>query len=277
MKKAIYVIQEGDDGLGHQLHGLFTVMSLHGIRNIVFAANIYLEKPTQVQTHLKVGKEHNDWSVSYLKQAVRLFLTEHPDAVGPTTAPIVRGKLETLHSSQETVYALDNAYYFERLKLSSKEALIHARNLASFKRYFTTLNQFLPPRDLPTPCTVVHIRMGDAMTTSRGQSILRLNAQLRLVITKLRRKFPGHTVVVHTDSSDQITAITKGFDIEVRDEKTPVQRVLSDLVHAEVLVCGDSSLSKVCCWLGGENRKLLVAPDNNRHTLPKGHRLVGRI
>jgi hypothetical protein len=267
----IFVIQHGTDGFGHQLHGLFTVLALHRVGNIRFAANVFLQKQFKVAHGC-------DYMQSYLKLCVQQFLDDHPDAMCSASNPILEhvkcashltytdtdttlvADTDTTLVADTTVYMLDNAYYFDKLKLTEAQQLTHHLNLERLKPYFI---RNLPPSRLPPNAIVIHIRMGDAMKTLRRASIQRLNGQLNAVVRKLRAH--NAEIRVHTDGPSKLPITGK---LVIFDKTEPLEAVLSDLVHATVLICGDSSLSKVCRFLAGDERKLTIVADNNKHSMP---------
>ena len=266
----MYLIQRGTDGLGHQLHGLFTVLALHGVRNFKFDAEAYLLDAS----NFAIGHDNNHMT-SYLIKGVELFLADHPHARSGYKEPdLVKLKLPPVVAASNTIYVLDNAYYFDRLQLTSEEKARHRANLEQFKCYFTPpLNPHIPApkKDKQSKgVVVVHIRMGDAMRTSRAGGIRRAVLLLPKLLKKLQRQYPNYEIRVHTDDEQRLQPFVQSqrCSISMKGRRTPVEDVLSDMIHAEVLVCGDSSLSKVCCFLGNDSRELILIPDTNKHTLP---------
>ena len=50
------------------------------------------------------------------------------------------------------------------------------------------INKYLPPKQLPDNNIVIHIRMGDALTTGRGESINNYNKALIKLIDIIENK-----------------------------------------------------------------------------------------
>ena len=70
----VYIIQHGSDGLGHQLHGLFSCLILHNVGNYRFSGYDFIKKPFKFQ-HLSPIEEEQ--SKLYLSEVVQLFIQKY--------------------------------------------------------------------------------------------------------------------------------------------------------------------------------------------------------
>ena len=66
----INIIQLGSDGVGHQLHGLFSCLILHNVGNYRFSGYDFIKKPFKFQ-HLSPTEQEQ--CKLYLSEVVQLF------------------------------------------------------------------------------------------------------------------------------------------------------------------------------------------------------------
>jgi len=170
-------------------------------------------------------------------------------------------------SDENILYGLDNAYYFDKINLSSIEKAIHSKNIYDMAPLF--INKYLPSSRLPDKNIVIHIRMGDALTTGRGESINNYNNMLMKLIDILINKYIDYEYYFHTDGNIEFILDKlkdKNVKYNLSEKTTPILNVISDLIHCKILICGNSGLSKVCSFLG--NKELVVINDDNKHSMP---------
>ena len=130
------------------------------------------------------------------------------------------------------------------------------------------INKYLPSNRLSEKNIVVHIRLGDALITGRGESINNYNKTLLKLIDILINKYIDYEYYFHTDGNidfilDKIQR--RNIKYTVSRKNTPILNVISDLIHSKILICGNSGLSKVCSFLG--NKELVVINDDNKHSI----------
>ena len=167
---------------------------------------------------------------------------------------------------ENILYGLDNAYFFDKIKLNETEKIVHSENIHDMAPLF--INKYLPSNQLSEKNIVVHVRLGDALTTDRGESINKYNKTLMKLIDILINKYIDYEYYFHTDGNiDFILDKLKGMNIKytVSGKKTHILNVISDLIHSKILICGNSGLSKVCSFLG--NKELVVINDDNKHSI----------
>jgi hypothetical protein len=262
----INIIQHGSDGLGHQLHGLFSCLILHNVGNYRFSGYDFIKKPFKFQ-HLTPIEEQQ--CKLYLSEVVKLFIQKYDINDRKFNGYIHSHEVYNIpeKSDENILYGLDNAYYFDKINLSSIEKAIHNKNICDMAPLF--INKYLPSSRLPDKNIVIHIRMGDALTTGRGESINNYNNMLMKLIDILINKYIDYEYYFHTDGNIEFILDKlkdKNVKYNLSEKNTPILNVISDLIHSKILICGNSGLSKVCSFLG--NKELVVINDDNKHSMP---------
>ena len=262
----IHIIQHGSDGLGHQLHGLFSCLILHNVGNYRFSGYDFIKKPFKFQ-HLSTIEQQQ--SKLYLCEVVELFIQKYEISNRKFNGYIHSHEVYKIpeNSDENILYGLDNAYYFDRINLTNDERVLHSKNICDMAPLF--INKYLPPRRLSENNIVIHVRMGDALTSGRGESIKNYNTALMKLIDILINKYIDYEYYFHTDGNidfilDKLTG--KNIKYTLSEKNTPILNVISDLIHSKILICGNSGLSKVCSFLG--NKELVVINDDNKHSMP---------
>lgn len=251
-----FIIQHSTDGLGHQLHGLFTLMCLHGIRGFTFDADSFIRKPFQFQ-HLTEREAR--MAKAYLIESVTRFKNEnHTTATAPDRRHVSVG-YEIFEDGfvidEQVLYVFDNAYYFGKLNLSDPEKQAYVRNIRKYFPYF--VNHYVPKKTLPNKSIVIHHRLGDVFALGR-ETILYLDEKLEELCRILHRNYPAYHIYVHTNGT------TPNFERFLRNaryckvfgKKTNIMNVLSDFLFSDIFVSNDSGLSAFCCFIN--NKELIV-------------------
>jgi hypothetical protein len=262
----IHIIQHGRDGLGHQLHGLFSCLILHNIRNYRFSGYDFIKKSFKFQ-HLSSIEEEQ--CKLYLSEIVQLFIQKYNISNRKFNSYIHSHELYKIPEKydENILYGLDNAYYFDRINLTTDERVLHSENICNMRPFF--INKYLPSNRLPNNNIVIHIRLGDALTTGRGESINNYNKALVKLIDIFINKYNDYEYYFHTDGNidfilDKLNR--KNIKYILSEKNTPILNVISDLIYSKILICGNSGLSKVCSFLG--NKELIVINDDNKHSMP---------
>lgn len=167
----------------------------------------------------------------------------------------------------ETIYSLDNAYYFNKIPIDNNEMKEYINNIEKIKKFF--INEKLPKKRLSNDNIVIHVRQGDALNAGRGNVINKHNKQLLNLIPKLVEKYNKYTFYIHCD--DDITFLTeilleKKINFIVFKKNEDILNVLSDFIHSKIFITGHSSLSTVCTFLG--DHEVIIVPDDINHSLP---------
>ena len=253
----VYIKQIGSDGLGHQLHGLFTCLVLHGVRNYYFDSYSYLNNDFKFE-HL--NHDESVQAKQYLIECNMQFIKEY------NLSPINYENYIFSHeiwkipknSENHNLYGLDNVFFFDKIpELNEEEKKNIYKNIDVMKKFF--INKHLPQNKLKENNIVIHIRLGDAMTTGRGCDISTYNQKLLNLIDIFNIKYPNYNYYIHTDGEiDFIEKKMKNLKINynIYNKNTKILDVLSDLINSKILVCGISSLSSVCSFFG--NKELII-------------------
>ena len=263
----INIIQHGTDGFGHQLHGLFTCLILHKIKDYSFDGHSFINKDFKFD-HIKSIEEKKECK-RYLIEIVKLFIANYSIQKNTYQNRIHSHEVYKIpyEWDKNTLYSLDNVFYFDRIRLNNEEKKKHHGNIKNISPLF--INKWLPTNSLEKHNIVFHIRLGDAMKTGRKTSINNYNGLILKLIDIFMHKYKDYTYYLHTDG--KIKFIEKKLSQNkikyfISNRKEPVLNVLSHLIHANILVCGVSSLSKICSFLG--NKKLTIINDDNKHSMP---------
>lgn len=241
----IRISQHGTDGFGHQLHGLLSVMACHNLNKYYFDSQHFLTKNFSYD---HISKNEALVMTSYLKEVVHLFSQNVPDLTPPKNIvhshEIYRIPQNT---SQETTHTLDNAYYFEKYFTKNEQDHIY-QMIEKIKPYFN--NKYLPPSRLLDNNVVFHVRMGDALRTSRKPEIEKQCEKVKLLASILSKKYPECHFYIHSDGN--VSDLFKNIPEQKKTfypKNTPLIQVLSDFIHAHIFVSGCSSLSIVSTFL----------------------------
>jgi hypothetical protein len=262
----VYITQHGTDGVGHQLHGLFSCMILHNIRDYKFDPNIFMNKPFNFE-HLSITER--EMCKAYMIEIAKLFNQYFKVECLDYRNHIHAHELINIPDDYDldTIYTIDNAYYFDRLNMNEKEVALHNNNIDVVKKFF--INDKLPPKNLEHDNIVIHFRLGDALTTNRCDPIRKYNETIKIKLPNIIQKYKNHTFYIHTDGdvSDIIEILEKNNSKYVlKPKNTNIMEVISDFIHAKILITGNSGLSKVCSFFG--DKELIITHDDNTQSMP---------
>ena len=261
-----HIIQHGVDGFGHQLEGLWNCLILHNVDDLYFDGHLYIEKKFQF--------EHSDENQSiilkdYLIEVVKCFIKDYN-----TNGRYVHTNIVNAHEvwkippteSAQTLYLLDNVFFYKRLFTEKRFIEKINENINNMKQY--AINDKLPVNRLHNKNIVIHVRMGDALYAGRYESIMTLNNQLLVLLDIFKILYPEYTYYIHSDEYPEniINHITQPSNCFFFNKDTPLLETISDFVHSTILICGNSSLSKVCSYFG--KKELIIICDDNDHSMP---------
>jgi FkbM family methyltransferase len=251
------IIQDSKDGLGHQLYGLFSLIILEGCKkdNMIykFDGHSFKNKVFQI--------EHQSSGIEYMKEIADKF--NH-----------YTGRTEKKYSSiqhaheiykipqpcdQNVLYSLDNAYYFKKVNLDNEQEKKRDQNILNFRDFF--INDNLPPKRHSGKIIVIHTRLGDSVNRDGNKDSRK---DLLLLVREIESDFPEYTIHIHSDGNPKFL---KGTKRVFHSKETPVMDVISDMIHADILICGVSSLSYFCSFLS--RGELILVPDGIPHSVPK--------
>lgn len=271
----ICITQHGTDGVGHQLYGLFTSMILHNLRNYRFDSNVFMNKMFRFEHLSTIDAE---LCKSYMIEIARLFGLHFQTENIEYEKHIHAHEFYNIPENYDpkTIYTIDNVFYFDRLHMNDEESILHKKNIETVKKFF--INDRLPPKRLDENNIVIHFRLGDALTAGRGESIHKYNDSIKVLLPQLIKKYKNHTFYIHTDDVvDEMIDILKSNNskYELCSKNTNIMQVISDFVYAKILICGNSSLSKVYSFIG--NKELIVVHDDNSQSMPEGSYKISNL
>jgi len=256
-----HICQHGVDGFGHQLYGLFSTLILHTIKNYYFDGEAYCTKPFRFD-HINIQEQEP--VKQYLLEAISQFTKGHNQKQIQYTNHIHSHEIYKIpiDFDSNTIYTIDNAYYFDRIQLTDTEKIKHQQNIILFKKYF--INKYLPANRLHKKNIVVHIRLGDALQYNEwNKNIQSFNTMIQTLLHTLHEKYPDYTIYIHSNGTiDFLDDIEYVF----YDKKTSVLHMLSDFIYSNIFVCGSSAFSKISTFLG--NQSLIIIPDNTKQSMP---------
>ena len=262
----INIIQHSEDGFGHQLHGLFSCLILHNIKNYNFDGYTFINKKFKFD-HLTL--EEGEKCKMYLIEIVKLFIEKNNIQQKKYNSFIYSHEIYNIldNYDENKLYGLDNAYYFDRIKLNDVESKEHYNNIDKINPLF--INKYLPQNQLKKNNIVFHFRLGDAMTSGRGNSINNYNTLIIKLIDILIHKYKNYTYYMHTDGDIKFIENKlneNNLEYFILKKNTPILNVLSDFIYSNIFICGNSGLSKVCSFLG--QKELIIINDDNKHSMP---------
>jgi len=265
------IIQHGSDGIGHQLYGLFTTLILHNIQNYNFCANIFINKRFRFD---HVSQKEGEDLKNYMIETINNFIKENNIKENNikennTKETIIKNCIHTHELNKipktyniNTVYSIDNAYYFERINLNNEEKKNHKNNIEKFKNYFIN-NKFLPKNRLEEKSIVIHIRLGDAMNYNNwANEINDNNNKIKEVLCILKKKYPTYKLYIHSNGNPDIF---NDFEYTFFDKNTPVLQFLSDVINSDIFICAPSALSKISTFFS--KAKTIIIPDDTKQSV----------
>lgn len=255
------IIQHGVDGFGHQLYGLFTSLILHNIKNYIFRADIFINKHFKFD-HVSIDEELE--LKKYIIEAITNFEKDNTFDKQNINKHIHSHEVYKIPNNYDlnTVYSIDNAYYFEKNGLSEEEKIMHTNNINNFKKYFIE-NKYLPQNRLEKNSIVIHIRLGDAMNYSNwANEINENNKKIHKALNILKDKYPNYKIYIHSNGTPDFL---NNIEYTFFDKNTSVLQFLSDVINANIFICSPSALSKVMTFF--TKAETVIIPDDTKHSV----------
>lgn len=235
-------IQDGTDGMGHQLHGLLSCLGLHNINNYYFDGFIFINKFFNFQ-HINIIEALD--VKNYFIEIIRIFIIEYNLNVKNYKNHVHSQEIYNIPKDyeSETIYSLDNCYFFNKIPIDNNEMKEYINNIQKIKNFF--VNEKLPKKRLCDDNIVIHIRQGDALITDRVDNIIKHNKQLLNIIPKLVEKYSQYKFYIHSDGditflTDILTEKKINYVNFVKNEH--ILNVLSDFIYSKIFITGHSSL-----------------------------------
>jgi hypothetical protein len=261
----IHIVQDGSDGFGHQLHGLFSCMILHNTDNYYFDAFYFKYKNFKFD-HIDI--ETAQKTKEYLIAISNEFINYYKLSEIKYQNNIFSHEIYNIPTNYDpnTLYRLDNAYYFEKIPNYNKIKSEHNNNIAIIKNFF--INDKLPKNRLKQNNVVIHIRGGDALIDGRNNVIRKYNNQILELLPILFKKYKNYTYYIHSDDNvDFLIDLLNKNNIEYFHfaKSTNIMEVISDFIHSDIFIMGVSSLSTICSFLG--EHELIICNDDYKQNI----------
>ena len=235
----VNVCHHSTDGFGHQLEGMLRLIAL----SLNDKANyVYDFKKKFLFDH---SNYDNATLTSYLLKALELL---KPSCYVHKKYNVVyeNKSFKEIKETSDNIYCYDGVSTGDPKEPNFEHMKDTKKTLPMLRKAFVLDNPFLPEPSYKTPCIVCHIRLGDAIGQRNLDTINIFN------FIKKMQKTDNH-IVIHTDGD---VSFLKSENTTICDKKTDVLQILSDFIHAEVLVMNYSSLSMAAHLLASETQEV---------------------
>jgi hypothetical protein len=246
------ICQHGSDGFGHQLEGMLRIISLS------------LNDKAEYVYNLKTGYtfEHSNFNVdllnSYLLNALQT-LSQDPSQktnLVDQTYKVFLGENRTFENiiandadHSNNIYCYDGVGCGRFLPSNFEHIDEFMKSLPKLRNAFVLNNPFLPKPSYDRTKTIIvcHIRLGDAV----GTRLLDTDALFEFIKKKQFDK--NNQIIIHSDGN---VDFLKSDNTVLFDRTTDVLQVLSDFIHADMLIMNYSALSIAAHLLADENQSV---------------------
>ena len=259
----VKIYQGGSDGFGHQFEGTLRLLSL----------SLNGKADYQYKYKKQFAFEHNnihvDTLVNYITHGLDILSKHNSDNSTDTIPNQTRNEsVRTFQQIQSHdpdysnyIYTYDGVGCGRWLPPNFEHKSELAKSLPLLREAFVLQNPYLPPftYDRTRINVCCHIRLGDAV----GQRVLDTETLMK-VIRVFQREVNTYRIIVHSDGDMSSLASENTI---IRDRNVDVLEVLSDFIHADILVLNYSSLSIAAHLLANEKQSVIV-PDKVGVTFP---------
>lgn len=250
-----YISQKGEDGFGHQLLGMMSLISLT-------SDSIYVYVP-----YLHHGKfEHVD---AQEKIELKEYLVKFYDVLG-YKYPHDFSK----YPPKKIMPRHLNNYNFEKMKNEDWENHTHVfdnawttkdigKKIYNYNFYNALNNELLLDNNFDSEYTniVIHLRGGDGSTRKFGTNQIDNDSKLNKVIGKLKNDYSNYYFHFHTNNNGVSNNILKYINdgrYKVYGKLTKVLFSFSQMLSADILIVGDSSFSIAASYV---NKGKIIVPE----------------
>ena len=249
----IKICQYGDDGFGHQLEGMLRLISLSLNNKAEFVFDF----------RKSFVFEHSNFDInklnSYLLKAFDILSNNSQKNIINKEYNVIYNETRSFKeiikndNYSENIYCYDGVGSGGGLPSNFEEIEDLKKSLSKLRKAFVLENHFLPePTYKKIDINVVcHIRLGDAV----GTRILD-NDSMFEYIKKLQKIDKNH-ITIHSDGNIDFL---KTDNTTLCDIKTDVLQVLSDFIHADILIINYSGLSISAHLLANDNQ-IVICPN----------------
>ena len=258
----MFVSQYGTDGFGHQLFGMMSLIACIDISYVSFPHNGKFE-------HL--SKEESVMCKFFINNFLNNIFGDFENISNKKKIIMPRRKnnlcLKSFQFEKDIIYVFDNCW-------STDNIGYYIKNFA-FDKYITnSLNNLLTTNtnfDTNKCNVVVHIRGGDGKDRISGSLKNDYLILLNNIIKKM--SFQHKNIIFHIHSNSPINNMFISENI-ISKYNSDIIQSFSEMIFADVLIAGDSSLSLVAPYFN--KNKLVIVPnkttcftgnDRNAHPL----------
>ena len=264
----IKICQHGTDGFGHQLEGTLRLLSL----------SLNNKADYQYNYDKEYLFEHRNFEINklkkYLKEALKI-ISNNSEMIEKDKMNIILNEQRNFDEILKSDKNIKNTIYFYDGVSSNKLNELPSnfekndeieKSLPKLREAFVKKNIYLPKKSFDNKLINVccHIRLGDAV----GQRILDNNNLFNVI--KEFQKYNKYMITIHTDGD---VKHLKCANTIIHDARTDVLQVLSDFIHADILIMTYSSLS-IAAHLLADNKQNVICPTNAGPTFK--HRILNK-
>ena len=242
------ITQYGTDGFGHQLFGIISLIAAtNNTENTEYVPYLFIRQFEHVSTN--EGKWLNDYIVEIYKQ---IFNYDHKQLKIYHSPRMHNNFNSSEMKNTSDLVSFDNAFSFSNIGILMQHTCFqHA-----------LFNNKLPNPEFQSAINVVvHIRGGDGSKRKAGSDNTEYIMMLNKVLGKIYSEYSESDlhIYVHSNSNAaKFEEINPAF-ITYFCGDTQVLFAFSQMLHATILIAGDSSLSLCACY--GNKNKLIIFPD----------------
>ena len=249
------IVHYGIDGFAHQLEGILGGIAMHYCNKVNYIFTYDREYTFQHSNKLKKIQ-----CINYIKKVYSNLLKIYPQKkTNLSRVHIHETYLIPENPDNNIIYSIDNTYH------EPAEYLFRSSDF--IKSIFRKDNEYLPKPSYNNEKynIVIHIRKGDALQRQRELD------RLELAIKHLQNTQKNTLITIHSNGS--VLEYKNESNTKLFDKDTHVLQVLSDMIHADIMIMSQSAVSSVAAWL--TDSKEIYGPDffQNNHVgkrLPKG-------
>lgn len=259
-RKLVKIMQYGEDGFGHQLEGTLRLMSMSLNNKATYFYRLGLQYKFE---HSNFDQTKLERFFHRAREVLFRYNNSIPESFKPVDV-ILRETRSFQHIADEDkqyenyIYLYDGVGCGQKLPANFEMPEEIAKSLPLLRKAFVEENPILPPPSYGNHnngCKTVccHIRLGDAVGTRKLET-----DKLYEMIRKFQSITTPIQIVVH---SDGYVGHLRSQNTKICDSRTDVLQVLSDFIHADILIMNYSSLS-IASHLLAKPSQIVVCPDN---------------
>lgn len=254
----IKIFQSGTDGFGHQLEGTLRLLSLS------------LNNKADYDYHYNKTYtfEHNNIDVEKLTQYINsalMYLSKYEETIKQISSYSLKYVNRESYRTFGQIIAEDAdfknvLYYYDgvgcgrTLPPNFESSEEFEFSLPILREAFVKSNIYLPIKEYSNDFinVAVHIRLGDAVGTRPLD-----NENLYNVVTYFQTKKETYKIIIHSDGDVNHLQSENTY---IKDKNTDVLKILSDFIHADILIINYSSLS-IAAHILANNEQIVICPD----------------